>query len=82
MVIELTPEQERMIADDATARGVAPAEIVSDIFRNYEAWRADYIAAVERGIAAAEAGDVIDHDEFFDAWERESLKSTENPAQR
>jgi predicted transcriptional regulator len=75
MVIELTPEQEQLIAGDAALRGVAPSEIVQDILRGYEHYRADYAAAVQRGIAAADAGDVVEHDEFFDGWERDSPDS-------
>ena len=58
------------------------AEVVADILRSYKTYREDYITAVLRGIAAADAGDVIDHDEFFESWYRDSPDRPSDPTAR
>lgn len=59
--------QLRALAD---AKNVAPEQVAQDLLANqldYDRW---FRAAVQEGIASADRGELIDHDEVFDDLRR------------
>jgi predicted transcriptional regulator len=57
--IDLEEDQKAQLDELATGRGGAAADLIVEAVRNYLE-EADYRAGVERGLAALEAGDVLD----------------------
>jgi len=57
MEVHFTPEQEAQLAQMATKAGTDPARLVKDVLVRYLDDEARFLAAVEKGIAAAERGE-------------------------
>ena len=63
MELQLTPGQETKLSRMAEAQGRTAEDLVQeavDRLLQYEDW---FLHAVEEGIAAADGGDFVDHDE-------------------
>jgi predicted transcriptional regulator len=64
MEVHFTPEQQARIAQIATKAGTAPERLVTDVVTRYLEEEARFLAAVEKGIAAAERGEFIEEEEM------------------
>jgi predicted transcriptional regulator len=70
MEIHLTPEKEALLQQIAARSGKATAEVVQeavDRLLDYDAWS---IAKIEQGLAEANRGELIEHDEVVARIER------------
>ena len=70
MEVHFTPEQQAQIAQVATKAGIVPEQLVTNIVTRYLAEEARFLAAVEKGLEAAERGEFIkenDMDARFEA---------------
>jgi predicted transcriptional regulator len=70
MEVHLTPEQEAQLTQMATQAGTNPERLVKDVLVRYLDDEARFLAAVERGIAAAERGEFIEEEEMEARIER------------
>jgi predicted transcriptional regulator len=70
MQILLEPEQEARLSELASREGRPANEIVREVIAHYLEVDLDFVRAVEQGIASADRGDVIDHDEAVRRIER------------
>ena len=70
MNVDLTPEQEAQLAQMATKAGTKPERLVKDVLVRYLNDEARFLAAVEKGIAAAERGEFIEEEEMDARIER------------
>jgi predicted transcriptional regulator len=70
MEVHLTPEQEAQLTMMATQAGTNPERFVKDVLVRYLDDEARFLAAVEKGIAAAERGEFIDEEEMDARIER------------
>jgi predicted transcriptional regulator len=57
MEVHFTPEQQAQIAQVATKAGTVPERLVTNVFVRYLAEEARLLAAVEKGLVAAERGE-------------------------
>jgi predicted transcriptional regulator len=64
MEVHFTPEQEAQLAQIANHNGTAPEQLVKEAVNRMLENQARFIAGVEKGIAAADRGDLVDHDEI------------------
>ncbi len=64
MEVYFTPEQETQLAQMATHAGTAPEGLVTTVVARYLNAEASFLAAVEKGIAAAERGEFIEEEEM------------------
>jgi len=64
MEVHFTPEQETQLAQMATKAGTAPERLVTAVVARYLNEEARFLAAVEKGIAAAEHGEFIEEEEM------------------
>jgi predicted transcriptional regulator len=64
MEVHFTPEQEAQLALMATKAGTRPERLAKDVLIRYLDDEARFLAAVERGIAAAERGEFIEEEEM------------------
>lgn len=64
MVVDFTPEQQARISQMATQSGTAPERLVTDVVVRYLDQEGRFLAAVEKGIAAADRGEFIDEEEM------------------
>jgi predicted transcriptional regulator len=64
MEIHFTPEQQAQLARIATKAGTAPERLVTNVVSRYLGEEARFLAAVEKGIAAAERGEFIEEKEM------------------
>ena len=64
MEIHFTPEQQAQLAQIATRSGTAPERLVTTVVTRYLDEEARFLAAVEKGIAAAERGEFIEEEEM------------------
>ena len=64
MEVHFTPEQEAQLAQMATKVGTEPERLVKDVLIRYLDDEARFLAAVEKGIAAAERGEFIEEEEI------------------
>ena len=64
MDVHFTPEQEAQLAQIATKAGTDPERLVKDVLVRYLDDEARFLAAVEKGIAAAERGELIEEEEM------------------
>jgi predicted transcriptional regulator len=64
MEVQLTPEQEAQLARMASKAGTNPERLAKDVLVRYLDDEAQFLAAVERGIAAAERGEFIEEEEM------------------
>jgi predicted transcriptional regulator len=70
MEVHFTPEQEAQLAQIATKEGTNPERLVQDVLARYLDDEARFLAAVEKGIAAAERGEFIEEEEMDIRLER------------
>ena len=64
MEVHFTPEQEAQLAQIATKAGTVPERLVTSVVARYLDEEARFLAAVEKGIAAAERGEFIEEEEM------------------
>lgn len=64
MELHLTPEQQARLAQIASKNGTAPESLVTTVVTRYLDGEARFLAAVEKGIAAAESGQFIEEKEM------------------
>jgi len=64
MEVHLTLEQQAQLAQIATKAGTAPERLVTNVVARYLNEEARFLAAVEKGIAAAERGEFIEEAEM------------------
>lgn len=70
MEVHLTPEQESQLVQIATQAGTNAERLVKDVLARYLDDEARFLAAVEKGIAAAERGEFIEEEEMDARIER------------
>jgi predicted transcriptional regulator len=63
MEVHFTPEQEAQLSQIANHNGTAPEHLVKEAVNGMLENQARFIAGVQKGIAAADRGELIDHDE-------------------
>jgi predicted transcriptional regulator len=64
MEVHFTPEQQARLAQLATKAGTAPERLVTNVVTRYLDEEARFLAAVEKGIAAAQRGEFIEEEEM------------------
>ncbi len=64
MEVHFTPEQQALLAQIASNTGTVPERLVTKVVARYLGEEARFLAAVEKGIAAAERGDFIEEEEM------------------
>jgi predicted transcriptional regulator len=64
MGVQLSPEQEAQLAQIAVKAGTNPERLAKDVLVRYLDDEARFLAAVEKGIAAAERGEFIEEDKM------------------
>ena len=64
MEVRFTPEQQAQLAQIATKAGTDPERLVTNVVARYLDEEARFLAAVEKGIAAAERGEFIEEEEM------------------
>jgi predicted transcriptional regulator len=64
MEVHFTPEQQAQIAQIASKTGTVPERLVTNVVARYLGEEARFLAAVEKGIVAAERGEFIEEDEM------------------
>jgi len=67
MEVHFTPEQQAQLAQIATQAGTVPERLVTNVVTRYLDEEARFLAAVEKGIAAAERGEFIEEEEWTPA---------------
>jgi predicted transcriptional regulator len=70
MEVQLTPEQEAQLAQIAVKVGTNPERLAKDVLVRYLDDEARFLAAVEKGLAAAERGEFIEEEEMDARIER------------
>jgi predicted transcriptional regulator len=70
MDVPLTPEQEAELKAIASREGRNANTLAQEILGVYLKREAQFVAAVKRGIASAERGDFVEHDEVLARIER------------
>jgi len=75
MEVRFTSEQEARLAQIAAKAGTNPEHLVHDVVTRYLDDEARFLAAVEKGLAAAERGEFIEEDEMDARVERMFPKS-------
>jgi predicted transcriptional regulator len=64
MNVQFTPEQEAQLAQIANKAGTIPERLVTNVVARYLDEEARFLAAVEKGVAAAERGEFIEEEEM------------------
>ena len=64
MEVHFTPEQQTRLAQIATTAGTEPECLVTSVVTRYLDEEARFLAAVEKGLAAAERGEFIEEEEM------------------
>lgn len=64
MEVHFTPEQQAQLTQMANKAGTAPERLVTDVIARYLDGEARFLAAVEKGLLAAERGELIEEDEM------------------
>jgi len=62
--VHFTAEQQAQLAEIATKAGTIPERLVTNVVTRYLDEEARFLAAVKKGIAAAERGEFIEEDEM------------------
>jgi predicted transcriptional regulator len=70
MEVQFTPEQQAQLAQIATKAGTVPERLVTSVVARYLDEEARFLAAVEKGLAAAERGEFIEEEEMDARVER------------
>jgi predicted transcriptional regulator len=61
-VIVLDKELEQRLESQAARAHRQPSELAADAIRNYLEYEEWFVRAVEEGVRAADAGDLVDHE--------------------
>jgi predicted transcriptional regulator len=64
MEVDFTPEQQAQLAQLATKAGTIPERLVPNVVTRYLGEEARFLAAVQKGIDAAERGEFIEEEEM------------------
>ena len=64
MEVHFTPEQQARLLQIATQAGTDPERVVTNVVARYLDEESRFLAAVEKGIAAAERGEFIEEAEM------------------
>jgi predicted transcriptional regulator len=64
MEVHFSPEQQAKLAQIATKAGTAPERLVANVVARCLEEEVRFLAAVEKGIAAAERGEFIEEEEM------------------
>jgi len=64
MEVRLQPEKEAQLAEIEAQRGLGPDELAQQVLSRYLEDDTHFIEAVNVGLAAAERGDFVEHEEF------------------
>jgi len=64
MEVQFTPEQQAQLTQIATQAGTEPERLVTSVVARYLEEEARFLAAVEKGLAAAERGEFIEEEEM------------------
>lgn len=64
MYVHFTPEQQARLAQIAGQAGTAPERLVVDVVARYLDEEARFLAAVQKGIAAADRGEFLEEEEM------------------
>lgn len=64
MEVHFTPEQETQLSQIATEAGTAPERLVTNVVARYLDEEARFLAAVGKGLAAADRGEFIEEEEM------------------
>jgi predicted transcriptional regulator len=70
MEVHFAPDIEARLREVAARRGKDVAQVVEETVSNMLQRQARFVQGVERGIAAAERGDLIDHEEVVSRIDR------------
>jgi predicted transcriptional regulator len=70
MEVQFTPEQEADLSSIASKAGTRADRLVVDVVVRYLDDEAKFLAAVEKGLAAAERGELIEEEEMDARIER------------
>jgi predicted transcriptional regulator len=70
MEVRLSPEQEARLARLAARKGRKADELAQDVLRCYLEEEARFVAAVERGLGAADRGEFLESGEVWARVER------------
>jgi predicted transcriptional regulator len=64
MEVHFTPEQQAQLAQIANQAGTAPERLVTNVVARYLNEEARFLAAVQKGLAAADRGEFIEEEEM------------------
>jgi len=64
MEVHFTPEQQAQLAQIASSAGTDPEHLVTNVVARYLDEEARFLAAVEKGLAAAERGEFVEEEEM------------------
>jgi predicted transcriptional regulator len=70
MEVHFTPDTEAQLKQLAALKGKNTSQVVEETVSSMLERRARFLEGVERGISAADRGDLIDHDEVVDRIEQ------------
>ena len=73
MTLTVPPEIEEQITALAKASGRNPMALTAEALRAYVAREERIVAGIREGLAAAERGEFVPHDEVFDKLEKKLL---------
>ena len=64
MEVQFTPEQQAQLAQIASRAGTAPERLVTNVVARYLDEESRFLAAVEKGLTAADRGELIEEEEM------------------
>ncbi len=70
MEVHFAPDREAQLKRFAASKGKDVAQVVEETVIRMPEQQAQFIEGVNRGIAAADRGDFVDHDEVVDRIDR------------
>jgi predicted transcriptional regulator len=70
MEVHFNPDTQAKLEQFAASEGKDAAQMVEETMARILEQRAEFLAGVERGIAAADRGELIEHDEVVNRIER------------
>jgi predicted transcriptional regulator len=70
MEVRLNPESEARLAEIAAQKGLETNELAKEILSNYVEDQVRFVEAVKVGLAAAERGEFVEHEEVWVNVER------------
>ena len=70
MEIHFSPNTEAQLKEFAARKGKDAAQVVEETVSNMLQRQARFVEGVERGIASADRGDLVDHEEVVSSIER------------